>query len=66
LEGEAVLGMRRSQAWRPGRGFSGSAQVERPEQADPEPGEQQGGAGGDGAGGGLMQDASSMKAISAA
>ena len=33
------------------------AQIERPQQADPELGEQQGGAGLEGTGGGLMQDA---------
>src|SRR5437660_11825492 len=57
LEGKAILRMRRSQVWWFGRGFIGLAQLERPEQAEFEAGEQQGGAGLEGAGGGLMQDA---------
>src|SRR5207302_10111648 len=57
LEGKAILWMRLSQVWWFGRGFIGLAQLERPEQAEFEAGEQQGGAGLEGAGGGLMQDA---------
>src|SRR5438128_2635446 len=46
-----------SPAWGPRRGFMGFAQVERLEQRDFEPREQQGGAGLEAAGGGLVQDA---------
>src|ERR1700730_10696424 len=49
--------MWRSQAWRSGRGFGGLAQLEWAEQAGLEAGEQQGGAGLEAAGGGLVQDA---------
>src|SRR5437588_13133051 len=61
MEGEAILRMWRSQVWWLGRGFVGLAQLERPEQAEFEAGEQQGGAGLEGAGGGVMQDAQQHK-----